>query len=44
MAAIKTTDPISHDLSHLEQSLSYQNIGIWTADVSVVKYFAFDHR
>ena len=44
MAAIKTNDPISHDLRDLEQSFSYQAIGIWTADFSVVKYFAFDLR
>ena len=32
----KTNDPISHELR--------QNMGMWTADFSVVKYFAFDLR
>ena len=44
MAAIKTNGPIYHDLRHIEQSFCYQNIGTWTADLNVVKYFAFDLR
>ena len=44
MAAAKTNDPISHDLRHLEQYFCCQNIGMETADFSVVKYFAFDIR